>query len=218
MFAHLQVHVWKHANNYLQLSISFFCIFLKNLISICVILFATFLPTYFIASKYICTTEYVHVFGIWNLPRLVTNIKGPIESKCDVSELTSRFVRLLGEQSVEHCEEFAKQTTAWQWMYTTFDWLDVNWKVFKLKRASLAGDGRKCTKLTLEHLNGRRKQSSSLLSLARFLNHFEEAPLLKSKIIMFTNQTTFPNGIKKSKCFNSMSLASYGNIFFVEFY
>lgn len=176
------------------------------------------MTTYFIASKYICTTEYVHVFGIWNLPRLVTNIKGPIESKCDVSELTSRFVRLLGEQSVEHCEELAKQTTAWQWMYTTLDWLDVNWKVFKLKRASLAGDGRKCTKLTLEHLNGRRKQSSSLLSLARFLNHFEEAPLLKSKIIMFKNQTTFPNGIKKSKCFNSMSLASYGNIFFVEFY
>lgn len=198
MFAHLQVHVWKH--NYLQLSISFFCIFLKNLISICVILFATFLPTYFIASKYICTTEYVHVFGIWNLPRLVTNIKGPIESKCVVSELTSRLVRLL-EQSVEHCEELTKQTTAWQWMYTTFDWVDVNWKVFKLKRASLAGDGRKCTKLTLEHLNGRRNQSSSLLSLARFLNHFEEAPLLKSTIIMFTNQTTFPNGIKISKCF-----------------
>lgn len=200
MFAHLQAHVWKHANNYLQLSISFFCIFLKNLISICVILFATFLPTYFIASKYICTTEYVHVFGIWNLPRLVTNIKGPIESKCVVSELTSRLVRLL-EQSVEHCEELTKQTTAWQWMYTTFDWVDVNWKVFKLKRASLAGDGRKCTKLTLEHLNGRRNQSSSLLSLARFLNHFEEAPLLKSTIIMFTNQTTFPNGIKISKCF-----------------
>lgn len=184
MFAHLQVHVWKH--NYLQLSISFFCIFLKNLISICVILFATFLPTYFIASKYICTTEYVHVFGIWNLPRLVTNIKGPIESKCDVSELTSRFVRLLGEQSVEHCEELTKQTTAWQWMYTIFDWVDVNWKVFKLKRASLAGDGRKCTKLTLEHLNGKRNQSSSLLSLARFLNHFE-ARLLKSTIIITNN-------------------------------
>lgn len=186
MFAHLQVHVWKHANNYLQLSISFSCIFLKNLISICVILFATFLPTYFIASKYICTTECVHVFGIWNLPRLVTNIKGPIESKCDVSELTSRFVRLLGEQSVEHCEDLAKQTTAWQWMYTTLDWLDVNWKVFKLKRASLAGDGRKCTKLTLEHLNGRRKQSSSLLSLARCLYHFE-ARLLKSTIFITNN-------------------------------
>lgn len=201
MFAHLQVHVWKHNYMYLQLSISFFCIFLKNLISICVILLATFMTTYFIASKYICKTECVHVFGIWHLPRLVTNIKGPIESKCDVSELTSRFVRLLGEQSVEHCEELAKQTTAWQWMYTTLDWLDVNWKVFKLKRASLAGDGRKCTKLTIEHLNGRPKQSSSLLSLARFLNHFEEAPLLKSKIIMFKNQTTFPNGIKISKCF-----------------
>lgn len=163
-----------------------FLYFLNKLISICVILFATFLPTYFIASKYIYITEYVHVFGIWNLPRLVTNIKGPIESKCDVSELTSRFVRLLGEQSVEHCEELAKQTTAWQWMYTTLDWLDVNWKVFKLKRASLAGDGRKCTKLTLEHLNGRPKQSSSLLSLARFLNHFE-ALLLKSTIIITNN-------------------------------
>lgn len=98
-------------------------------------------------------------FAIWNLLLLVTNIRGPIESRCEVSRLTSRSVRLLDEQSVEHCEELAKQTTAWQWMYTTLDWLDVNWKVFKLNRASLAGDGRKCIKLTLEHLNGRRNQS-----------------------------------------------------------
>lgn len=94
-------------------------------------------------------------WGSWimcnSLLLLVTNIRGPIESRCEVSGLTSRSVRLLDEQSVEHCGELAKQTTAWQWMYTTLDWLDVNWKVFKLNRASLAGDGRKCIKLTLEH-------------------------------------------------------------------
>lgn len=52
---------------------------------------------YFIVLKYICIIEYVYVFGIWNLLCLVINIKGFIESKCDVLELMLCFVCLLGE-------------------------------------------------------------------------------------------------------------------------
>ena len=75
-----------------------------------------------------------------------------MESKCEESKLRSRFFRLAGEQSVAHIEELVEQTDTWQWMYTTSDRLDVNSNTLKLNLVSLAGDGSKCTNLTVGHL------------------------------------------------------------------
>lgn len=72
---------------------------MKKYLYDCIILyvFEIFLLICFIVLKYICIIEYVYVFGIWNLLCLVINIKGFIESKCDVLELMLCFVCLLGE-------------------------------------------------------------------------------------------------------------------------